>query len=163
MCKKEYKFSRGSNVRDVPYSRLVDASPISQLPQKLDSDSILNTERSKSILNVPEIEAAPKSSVSDSKLAVDYFSVQESENLQQASSPQSWKIITTEPSPISTQFKGTESVNVSDSHHSLSAKSDSDERLKQEVSYIEFLYLFLIFLLYSFRINLKNNIRGVIV
>ncbi|XP_051162533.1 transmembrane protein KIAA1109 homolog isoform X5 [Leptopilina boulardi] len=128
-----YTSNRGSNIRDVPYSRLVDASPISQLPQKLDSDSILNTERSKSILNVPEIETAPKSSVSDSKLAVDYFSVQESESFQQTS-PQSWKIITTEPSPISTQFKGTESiVNVSDSHHSLSAKSDSDERLKQEV------------------------------
>lgn len=111
----------------------MDASPISQLPQKLDSDSILNTERSKSILNVPEIEAAPKSSVSDSKLAVDYFSVQESESFQHTSSPQSLKIITTEPSPITTQFKGTEYVNVSDSHHSLSAKSDSDERLKQEV------------------------------
>lgn len=105
------------------------------MPQKLDSDSILNTERSKSILNVPEIETAPKSSVSDSKLAVDYFSVQECESFQQTS-PQSWKIITTEPSPISTQFKGTESiVNVSDSHHSLSAKSDSDERLKQEVNF----------------------------
>jgi hypothetical protein len=34
---------------------------------------MLNAERSKSILSVPETEGAPKSSVSDSKLAVDYF------------------------------------------------------------------------------------------
>ena len=34
---------------------------------------MLNAERSKSILIVPEAEAAPKSSASDSKLAVDYF------------------------------------------------------------------------------------------
>ena len=64
----------GNNVtRDVPYTRLMDHSPTSILPPKLDSDSMLNTERSKSILNVPETEAAPKSSASDSKLAVDYF------------------------------------------------------------------------------------------
>lgn len=120
-------------MKDVPYSRLVDASPINQLPLKLDSDSILNTERSKSILNVPEIETAPKSSVSDSKLAVDYFSVPENEFFQQSTSPQALKIVTTEPSPVSTNSKGTECVNVSDSHHSLSARSDSEERLKQEV------------------------------
>lgn len=64
----------GSNAtRDVPYARLVDHSPTNLLPPKLDSDSVLNTERSKSILSVPETEGAPKSSVSDSKLAVDYF------------------------------------------------------------------------------------------
>ncbi|XP_033221657.1 transmembrane protein KIAA1109-like [Belonocnema kinseyi] len=128
-----YTSNRGSNVKDVPYSRLVDASPINQLPLKLDSDSILNTERSKSILNVPEIETAPKSSASDSKLAVDYFSVPENEFFQQSASPQLLKIVTTEPSPVSTNAKGTDCVNVSDSHHSLSARSDSEERLKQEV------------------------------
>lgn len=64
----------GSNVtRDVPYTRLMDHSPTNILPPKLDSDSVLNAERSKSILNVPETEGAPKSSASDSKLAVDYF------------------------------------------------------------------------------------------
>jgi hypothetical protein len=51
----------------------MDHSPTSILPPKLDSDSMLNAERSKSILNVPDTEGAPKSSVSDSKLAVDYF------------------------------------------------------------------------------------------
>jgi hypothetical protein len=51
----------------------MDHSPTSILPPKLDSDSMLNAERSRSILNVPETEAAPKSSASDSKLAVDYF------------------------------------------------------------------------------------------
>jgi hypothetical protein len=64
----------GSNAtRDVPYARLVDHSPTNLLPPKLDSDSMLNAERSKSILSVPDTEGAPKSSVSDSKLAVDYF------------------------------------------------------------------------------------------
>ena len=64
----------GSNVtRDVPYTRLMDHSPTNILPPKLDSDSMLNAERSKSILNVPETDGAPKSSASDSKLAVDYF------------------------------------------------------------------------------------------
>ncbi|XP_075226335.1 transmembrane protein KIAA1109 homolog tweek [Lycorma delicatula] len=60
--------------RDVPYARLLDSSPTSLLPPKLDSDSRLNTnERTRSILSVPEAEPTPKSSVSDSKLAVDYF------------------------------------------------------------------------------------------
>jgi hypothetical protein len=53
----------------------MDHSPTNLLPPKLDSDSMLNTERSKSILSVPETEGAPKSSVSDSKLAVDYFNI----------------------------------------------------------------------------------------
>lgn len=60
-------------LRDVPYARLVDAGTSNLLPQKLDSDSKLHTERSKSILSVPEADLAPKCSVSDSKLAVDYF------------------------------------------------------------------------------------------
>jgi hypothetical protein len=65
--------SGGNVTRDVPYARLMEHSPTNILPPKLDSDSVLNAERSKSILNVPETEAAPKSSASDSKLAVDYF------------------------------------------------------------------------------------------
>ncbi|XP_034234984.1 transmembrane protein KIAA1109 isoform X3 [Thrips palmi] len=60
-------------LRDVPYARLVDGATSNLLPQKLDSDSKLHTERSKSILSVPEADLAPKCSVSDSKLAVDYF------------------------------------------------------------------------------------------
>ncbi|XP_039287951.1 LOW QUALITY PROTEIN: transmembrane protein KIAA1109 [Nilaparvata lugens] len=61
--------------RDVPYARLLDSSsPTSLLPPKLDSDSRLNSsERTRSILSVPEADPTPKSSVSDSKLAVDYF------------------------------------------------------------------------------------------
>ncbi|KAF4529366.1 hypothetical protein B566_EDAN016815, partial [Ephemera danica] len=54
--------------KDVPYARLMDSPNF--LP-KLDSDSRLHTNvRSKSVLNVPE---TPKTSCSDSKLAVDYF------------------------------------------------------------------------------------------
>lgn len=123
-------------MKDVPYSRLVDASPSSQLPQKLDSDSKLNSERSKSILSVPEIETAPKSSASDSKLAVDYFNATDSELMQQSGSPQSLPLVTTEPraSNTPTTAKSADGVNISDSHHSLCVRSDSEERLKQEVS-----------------------------
>ncbi|KAK5638052.1 hypothetical protein RI129_012347 [Pyrocoelia pectoralis] len=55
--------------KDVPYSRLVDA-----LPPKLDSDSKLHFEKGN--LNVPDKETLPKNSISDSKLAVDYFAGQ---------------------------------------------------------------------------------------
>ncbi|XP_012263790.2 transmembrane protein KIAA1109 homolog isoform X5 [Athalia rosae] len=130
-----YTSMRGPNMKDVPYARLVDASPTAQLPQKLDSDSKLNTERSKSILSVPEIETAPKSSASDSKLAVDYFHTPARECLQQSSSPQSLPIVPTEQTPPATQklVYRKEGVNVSESHHSLCARSDSEERLRQEV------------------------------
>jgi len=131
----------GPNTKDVPYSRLIDASPVAQLPQKLDSDSKLNTERSKSILSVPEIEAAPKSSVSDSKLAVDYFTATENIQTLESSSPQSLPIVPTEFN-LATQSttyrpRDGEGVNVSDSHHSLYARTNSEERLKQEVEYKE--------------------------
>lgn len=123
-------------MKDVPYARLVDASPTVQLPQKLDSDSKLNTERSKSILSVPEIETAPKSSASDSKLAVDYFHTPARECLQQSSSPQSLPTVSTEQTPPVAQKLSQsrkEGVNVSESHHSLCTRSDSEERLRQEV------------------------------
>ena len=60
-------------MREVPYARLIDSSPTTgYLPVKLDSDSRLNT---LSALNVPHAadDVTPKSSISDSKLAVDYF------------------------------------------------------------------------------------------
>ncbi|XP_035723534.1 transmembrane protein KIAA1109-like isoform X4 [Vespa mandarinia] len=134
--KKNIDRPSASNIKDVPYSRLVDASPVAQLPQKLDSDSKLNTERSKSILSVPEIDTAPKSSVSDSKLAVDYFNATDVDTAEQSSSPQSLPIVPTEMTFSETMRSTTKSsdrVNVSDSHHSLCVRSDSEERFKQEV------------------------------
>ncbi|XP_048267008.1 transmembrane protein KIAA1109 homolog isoform X2 [Bombus terrestris] len=130
-----YTSIRGSSVKDVPYSRLVDASPVVQLPQKLDSDSKLHTERSKSILSVPEIETAPKSSVSDSKLAVDYFNASDVEPFE-SNSPQSLPVVSTEinfSESMQTSIKTVDSINISDSHHSLYVKSESEEKLKQEV------------------------------
>ncbi|XP_034943286.1 transmembrane protein KIAA1109 homolog isoform X1 [Chelonus insularis] len=131
-----YTSIRGSNLKDIPYSRLVDASPV-QLPQKLDSDSKLNSERSRSILCVPE--NTPKSSASDSKLAVDYFNTPETDVLQQ-SSPQSLPVVTANSDPRSskmpTSARSADGVNISDSYHSSlygDERSDSDERLKQEV------------------------------
>ncbi|KAJ8666820.1 hypothetical protein QAD02_008482 [Eretmocerus hayati] len=124
--------SRGSGVRDVPYSRLVDASPINQLSAKLDSDSKLNSQRSKSILSVPEIENTPKSSASDSKLAVDYFNTQETESDQQSGSPQ---IVTVSPLDQSepVQAKGSTALNPSGSEQSLNVQSDPEDRFIQEV------------------------------
>uniref|UniRef100_A0A8D8V2G3 Uncharacterized protein KIAA1109 n=1 Tax=Cacopsylla melanoneura TaxID=428564 RepID=A0A8D8V2G3_9HEMI len=58
-------------INGVPYARLIDSSPTGTLPHKLDSESRLHTARS--ILSVPESGLPPKSSVSDSRLAVDYF------------------------------------------------------------------------------------------
>ncbi|OAD56139.1 hypothetical protein WN48_04013 [Eufriesea mexicana] len=130
-----YTSMRGSSVKDVPYSRLVDASPVVQLPQKLDSDSKLHTERSKSILSVPEIETAPKSSVSDSKLAVDYFNASDVEPFE-SNSPQSLPVVSTEinfSDSMQTSIKTIDGINISDSHHSLYIKSESEEKLKQEV------------------------------
>ncbi|XP_076393962.1 transmembrane protein KIAA1109 homolog tweek isoform X14 [Megachile rotundata] len=130
-----YTSMRGNNVKDVPYSRLVDASPVAQLPQKLDSDSKLHTERSKSILSVPEIETAPKSSVSDSKLAVDYFNASDVEPFE-SNSPQSLPIVSTEMNfseSMQSSTKTADGINISDSHHSLYIKSESEEKLKQEV------------------------------
>ncbi|KAK9299212.1 hypothetical protein QLX08_007719 [Tetragonisca angustula] len=133
--KKGVERPSGSSIKDVPYSRLVDASPVVQLPQKLDSDSKLHTERSKSILSVPEIETAPKSSVSDSKLAVDYFNASDVEPFE-SNSPQSLPIVSTEinfSESMQTSVKTVDSINISDSHHSLYVKSESEEKLKQEV------------------------------
>nr|XP_031841602.1 transmembrane protein KIAA1109 isoform X3 [Nomia melanderi] len=130
-----YTSMRGSSVRDVPYSRLVDASPVAHLPQKLDSDSKLHTERSKSILSVPEIEAAPKSSVSDSKLAVDYFNASDVEPFE-PNSPQSLPVVSTDTNyseSLQIATKTVDSINISDSHHSLYVNSESEERVKQEV------------------------------
>lgn len=118
---------------------MIDAtSPATQLPQKLDSDSKLNAERSKSILSVPEIETVPKSSVSDSKLAVDYFTATENVETFESSSPQSLPTVPTEfnlSTSIQSTTKDSEGVNISDSHHSLYARTNSEERLKQEVKY----------------------------
>lgn len=59
-------------MKDVPYLRLMD-NCVSLLPAKLDSDSKLHTEKTKLAVSVPDGESLPKNSISDSKLAVDYF------------------------------------------------------------------------------------------
>ncbi|XP_069702783.1 bridge-like lipid transfer protein family member 1 isoform X3 [Periplaneta americana] len=112
-----------ATTRDVPYARLVDNSPTNLLPPKLDSDSMLNAERSKSILSVPETEGAPKSSISDSKLAVDYFNTPPTkESYQQGTSN---VVLVTKPTLSS-------EVNPSESHHSLSM-DNAEENLRKEV------------------------------
>lgn len=98
----------------------------------------MHTERSKSILSVPEIETAPKSSVSDSKLAVDYFNASDVEPFE-SNSPQSLPVVSTEinfSESMQTSIKTVDSINISDSRHSLYVKSESEEKLKQEVRLI---------------------------
>ncbi|XP_031358006.1 transmembrane protein KIAA1109 isoform X3 [Photinus pyralis] len=93
--------------KDVPYSRLMDT-----LPPKLDSDSKLHFEKGN--LNVPDKESFPKNSISDSKLAVDYFGAQpKSEHVSPPAKPKA--------------------VNMSESHHSLGAKVNSDEQLQKAI------------------------------
>lgn len=131
-----------NGIKDVPYARLVDPPATSLLPAKLDSDSKLNTDRGKSILNVPDIEPGPKNSVSDSKLAVDYFhtvlpaasTVLGSIGGSTATPPpvpvaQGTKSDTCSPQPVT---RGTVNIS-SESHHSLSTRLGSEERLRQEV------------------------------
>ena len=74
---------RSSIIKDVPYSRLVDNCALSILPVKLDSDSKLHTDKSRLTVNVSESESLPKNSISDSKLAVDYFNSTKEENTEQ--------------------------------------------------------------------------------
>lgn len=115
-----YTLTRNGGHRDVPYARLVDA-PV--LPAKLDSDSKLHTaeKNGKRILNVPENgDQGPKNSASDSKLAVDYFQMQGHGEILAGLS----KSETYSPQPIHM---------ASESHHSLSTRLGSEERLRQEV------------------------------
>lgn len=67
---------RSTILKDVPYSRLIETCPAA-LPIKLDSDSKLHTEKGKLFVNVPHGDGLPKNSISDSKLAVDYFNAPE--------------------------------------------------------------------------------------
>ncbi|XP_044260636.1 transmembrane protein KIAA1109 homolog isoform X4 [Tribolium madens] len=98
------RFSSTSMMKEVPYSRLVETCPI--LPSKLDSDSKLHTEVGK-LSVTKEPEPLPKNSISDSKLAVDYFNAPVIDN-NNATKP-------------------------SESHHSLGERISLDEKLAQEV------------------------------
>lgn len=86
-------------------------------------------------MSVPEIENTPKSSASDSKLAVDYFHIQETESLQQCASPQIVPLNPLESNGMTqASFKDNEIINVYDSQHSLYVQSDSEDKLIQEVN-----------------------------
>lgn len=112
-------------MKEVPYSRLIEASA-ANLPTKLDSDSKLHAEKSKLTVS-GDVDLLPKNSVSDSKLAVDYFS-----NAQ----PEIKEIYTianqnSTGSDVSAIHRGNVSFNASESHHSLG--ETKEERLRLEV------------------------------
>lgn len=117
---------RGSFIKEVPYSRLIETSP-ANLPVKLDSDSKLHAEKSKLQVATEGSEFLPKNSVSDSKLAVDYFNAPVPEVV--SSGPSS------DISPLpSTNDAVNVGFNVSESHHSLNGRITSfDEKLQKEV------------------------------
>lgn len=80
ISKKNFRLNGVQTInREVPYSRLIDASPapVLKMDSRPQSPHKFNTTRS--ILSVPENTLAvdngvsPKYSASDSKLAVDYF------------------------------------------------------------------------------------------
>ncbi|XP_063234537.1 bridge-like lipid transfer protein family member 1 isoform X2 [Bacillus rossius redtenbacheri] len=114
------------NVWDVPYAPLVDNSPTNLLPPKLDSDSKLNSECGKSILNVPESEPLSKSSISDSKLAVDYFT---SAVKQQPPASTEGNMEPQVAAPPSASGE----VTASDSHHSLAVAPSREDAISKEV------------------------------
>ncbi|KAJ8956249.1 hypothetical protein NQ318_014981 [Aromia moschata] len=115
-------------LKEVPYSRLIESS-LANLPTKLDSDSKLQCEKSKLAVGGEGAEPLPKNSISDSKLAVDYFNapaadVKDAYSLTQ-SGPSSDKSVSP---PLQTR-----TFNASESHHSLGGGISSDERLQKEV------------------------------
>ncbi|CAG9772767.1 unnamed protein product [Ceutorhynchus assimilis] len=122
--------------KEVPYSRLIDASHAT-LPSKLDSDSKLHSDKSK--LNVIEpSDLLPKNSVSDSKLAVDYFTTTNVDLKSEVSSVKSDTFyVKNENSSknevlVTPQFMS-KSFNASESHHSLGGMISNEERLLKEV------------------------------
>ncbi|CAH1110220.1 unnamed protein product [Psylliodes chrysocephalus] len=119
---------KSANLKEVPYSRLIETSP-ANLPLKLDSDSKLQCDKSTLSVSGVGAELLPKNSVSDSKLAVDYFSATSLESKEAFFSSQS--------GPPSTDISVKPNFNkqpfvVSESHNSLSQMS-SDEKFQQEV------------------------------
>lgn len=76
--------------------------------------------------------------MSDSKLAVDYFNASDTEPFE-SNSPQSLPIVSTETNSfdaMQTSVRTVDGIHISDSRHSLYIKSESDEKLKQEVGSI---------------------------
>ncbi|XP_060534290.1 bridge-like lipid transfer protein family member 1 [Cylas formicarius] len=113
---------KNSVTKEVPYSRLIETAP-STLPTKLDSDSKLHADRGR--LNVIESsEQLPKNSISDSKLAVDYFNSPRGD-FQDANRISA--DVSVSPPMMSKSF------NASESHHSLGGIVQSEEKLLHEV------------------------------
>ncbi|KAK9751645.1 hypothetical protein QE152_g4782 [Popillia japonica] len=100
---------------------------VSLLPAKLDSDSKLHTEKTKLAVSVPDGESLPKNSISDSKLAVDYFNAPTNVEAEQVQSSGPSSDVSVSPQ------LPTKTVNVSESHHSLGASISSDEHAQREL------------------------------
>lgn len=130
---------RSSILKDVPYARLIETCPAA-LPTKLDSDSKLHTEKGKLFVNVPHGDVLPKNSISDSKLAVDYFNAPEIQRNKEAVSISIFKnkfgfrlAFFQDVNDDSTAASKT-AVTVSESHHSLNDRISLNEELQKQVS-----------------------------
>ncbi|KAJ8982559.1 hypothetical protein NQ317_005030 [Molorchus minor] len=116
---------KSSLLKEVPYSRLIETGP-ANLSTKLDSDSKLQCEKSKLTVCGDSTELLPKNSVSDSKLAVDYFNAPTFDpSLLSTTGPNSDKSVSPQPTEIT--------FNASESHHSLGGRISSEEKLQKEV------------------------------
>ncbi|XP_045469148.1 transmembrane protein KIAA1109 isoform X3 [Harmonia axyridis] len=118
---------RSAIIKEVPYARLVETCPPLLTTAKLDSDSKLHMEKGKLSVTSGDVDFPPKNSVSDSKLAVDYFNSPKPDNfeVQLNSGP---------GSDVSASSPGANiSLNESESQHSIGTRHSSEERLQKEV------------------------------
>ncbi|KAL3270941.1 hypothetical protein HHI36_021446 [Cryptolaemus montrouzieri] len=118
---------RSAIIKEVPYSRLIETCPPLLTTAKLDSDSKLHTEKGKLLVTSTDVELLPKNSVSDSKLAVDYFNAPKPDifEIPASSGPGSDVSV---PSPGANV-----SLNESESQQSIGTRHSSEERLQKEV------------------------------
>ncbi|CAH0548963.1 unnamed protein product [Brassicogethes aeneus] len=116
---------RSANLKEVPYSRLIESSAANLLT-KLDSDSKLHAEKNK-LAVADSNDLLPKNSVSDSKLAVDYFSNTQAEikEIYALSSVNDNSVASASP------LRGSIHFNPSESHHSLGGSPEEKYRLEQ--------------------------------
>ncbi|KAK9874269.1 hypothetical protein WA026_002622 [Henosepilachna vigintioctopunctata] len=115
---------RSAITKDVPYARLIDTCTPLLTTAKLDSDSKLHMEKGKLSVITAEIDSTPKSSISDSKLAVDYFNAPKSEVVD-VQGP-SMNVFAESPG-------ANVSLNESMSQQSIGTRNSSEERLQKEV------------------------------
>ncbi|XP_066144647.1 bridge-like lipid transfer protein family member 1 isoform X4 [Euwallacea fornicatus] len=122
---------RSTGAKEVPYSRLIDASP-ANLPTKLDSDSKLHSDKTK-LTVIETSDLLPKNSASDSKLAVDYFTTAADLKGEVSSIKSDIYLNDRNVRDLVDSPQMSKSFNASESHHSLGGMISNEEKLLKEV------------------------------